>query len=96
MERGLRPGWCGWPFRRTGELGRAQGDGWAYQPTRSQTAQHGALGRERVAGSRVSRGEHPTLDFPAGRRRPSGWRLFAGPAIDRRRPRVDLVRRLPS
>ena len=75
---------------------RARGGGWANQPPPSQTAQHGAPGRETVAGSRVSRGEHPTLDFLAGRRRPSVWRLFAGPAIDRRRPRVYLVRRLPS
>ena len=32
-----------------GAAGRARGGGWAIQPTRSQTAQHGPPGRERVA-----------------------------------------------
>jgi hypothetical protein len=57
---------------------RAQGDGWAYQPTRSQTPQHGARGRE--TGGLSCNGGGP----------------FQGPDSDRRRPRVDLVRRLPS
>ena len=73
------------PRRRVGQPANPEPDG----------ATRGA-GARTVAGSRVSRGEHPTLDFLAGRRRPSAWRLFAGPEIDRRRPRVDLVRRLPS
>jgi hypothetical protein len=77
----------GWarPRRRMGHTANPEPDG----ATR-------AAGARTVAGSRVNRGEHPTLDFLAGRRRPSVWRLCAGPEIDRRRPRVDLVRRLPS
>ena len=52
---------------------RAQGGGSANQPTGSQTARHGAQGRERVAGSQTSPSERPTLDFLAGRRRPSAY-----------------------
>jgi hypothetical protein len=73
------------PWRRVGVPANPEPDG-ATRGTGAQT----------VAGSRVSQGEHPTLDFLAGRRRPSAWRLFAGPEIDRRRPRVEMVRKVPE
>jgi hypothetical protein len=50
--------------RRSGAARRARRGGWANQPIRSQTARHGAPGRERVADSGMGRDE----SFANGRR----------------------------
>jgi hypothetical protein len=54
----------GQEVRRSGAAGRARGGGWSNRPARSQTARHGAPGRERVADSGMGRDE----SFAYGRR----------------------------
>ena len=55
--------------------GRARGGGWAYQPTRSQTARHGAPGRERVASPAMAAGHSRDLTLTGAGR---GWIWCAG------------------
>src|ERR1017187_700526 len=50
---------------------------WPTQPTRSQTSQHGASGRERVADSGMGRDESSTC-VRAARRRPGVEHALAG------------------